>query len=48
VLPGTPIVFTKTIGNTTAIAIIKPKTNTNAKVRGQLEHPKHPFIDSFV
>jgi hypothetical protein len=39
--------FTKTIGNTIAVTQIKTKVNINAKVRGQVEHPKHPFVVSF-
>lgn len=46
VVEGTvAIVFVKTIGNTIAIASIKTKVNINANVRGQVTHPKHPFVD---
>jgi len=47
-VPVVSRVFTKTIGNKITVAQIKPKVNINAKVRGQVEHPKHPSVDSFL
>jgi hypothetical protein len=47
VLLGAPRMLVKAIGNTIAVAHTKSKLKINAKFRGQVEHPKHPFLAVF-